>query len=52
MKDEATLLQKMEYIHLNPVKEGYVERAEDWGFSSAAWSVDGTGPITVDWFDV
>lgn len=49
--DEATLLQKLEYIHLNPVKEGYVERAEDWVFSSAAWYASGSGPITVDRLD-
>lgn len=52
VKDEAMLLQKMEYIHLNPVKKGYVERAEDWLFSSAAWYTNSTGPITIDWFDV
>jgi hypothetical protein len=51
VKDEATLPQKMEYIHLNPVKEGYVERAKDWTFSSAAWYASGTGPIIIDWFD-
>ncbi len=49
--DEETLLQKMEYIHLNPVKDGYVERAEDWEFSSAAWYANGSGPISIDWFD-
>ncbi len=48
--DEETLLQKMEYIHANPVKEGYVERAEDWEFSGAAWYANGSGPISVDWF--
>lgn len=51
VKDEPTLLQKIEYIHLNPVKEGYVERAEDWLFSSAAWYADRGGPISIDWFD-
>jgi putative transposase len=24
----------MDYIHFNPVKHGYVERAQDWPFSS------------------
>ena len=27
--------QKLEYIHNNPVAKGYVERPEDWKFSSA-----------------
>ena len=29
------LTQKVEYIHNNPVKRGYVERAEHWRYSSA-----------------
>ena len=27
-------MQKMAYIHENPVKAGFVERAEDWMYSS------------------
>jgi REP element-mobilizing transposase RayT len=27
--------QKMDYIHLNPVRKGYVSRPEDWFYSSA-----------------
>ena len=26
--------QKMAYIHLNPVRSGWVEKAEDWMYSS------------------
>lgn len=29
------LRQKLEYIHFNPVKRGYVDRPEDWRHSSA-----------------
>ena len=29
------LKQKMEYVHENPVRAGFVERAEDWMYSSA-----------------
>ncbi len=36
---------------LRSPKEGYVERAEDWEFSSAAWYAEGGGPISIDWFD-
>ncbi len=32
---EAFLMQKVNYIHLNPVREGLVERAEDYRWSSA-----------------
>jgi hypothetical protein len=27
----------IEYIHLNPVRRGYVERSWDWMWSSASW---------------
>ena len=32
---EAMFLQKLEYIHHNPVKKGFVERPEYWKYSSA-----------------
>jgi REP element-mobilizing transposase RayT len=32
---EAFLMQKVNYIHLNPVRERFVERAEDYRWSSA-----------------
>jgi len=37
--------EKVEYIHLNPVRAGVVERAEDWPWSSVrdyAGSLSGT----------
>jgi putative transposase len=44
-----TLAQMIEYTHLNPVRRGLVERAEQWRWSSAAWFL-GTGrpPLTPD----
>jgi putative transposase len=30
------LSQKMDYVHENPVRAGFVEKAEDWTYSSAA----------------
>jgi len=32
---EDTFMQKVNYIHQNPVRAGFVERAEDYHFSSA-----------------
>ncbi len=32
---EAFLMEKVNYIHLNPVREGLVERAQDYRWSSA-----------------
>ena len=34
IRDERDLLNHMEYIHQNPLKHGYVAKAEDWPFSS------------------
>ena len=35
IRDENMLTQKIEYIHYNPVKRGYIERPEYWLYSSA-----------------
>ena len=35
LQNEGTLLQKLEYIHNNPVKRGYVDKPEHWRNSSA-----------------
>lgn len=32
---ETMMRQKLEYIHNNPVKRGYVDRSEHWRYSSA-----------------
>ena len=32
---EKMMLQKIEYIHNNPVKRGYVDKPEQWRYSSA-----------------
>ena len=35
VQGEAIMRQKVEYIHLNPVKRGYVDDAVHWRYSSA-----------------
>jgi putative transposase len=35
LKSEKWLKQKIDYIHNNPVRKGFVEAAEDWKYSSA-----------------
>lgn len=35
IRDENMMIQKLEYIHFNPVKRGYVDQPEDWRYSSA-----------------
>ncbi len=43
------MIQKMEYIHQNPVKRGYVDRPEDWRYSSARsyLQLEGLIPVTL-----
>ena len=41
--------EKIEYINLNPVRRGLVDRAEDWVWSSARWYVgDRDSGIPID----
>jgi len=42
------LVQKIDYIHYNPVRAGLVEFPEDWKYSSAAFYDDGSGPLVLD----
>ncbi len=37
IRDEVELLEKMQYIHNNPVKSGLASIPEDWPWSSAGW---------------
>jgi putative transposase len=43
----GTLLAMIEYIHLNPVRRGIVERAVDWQWSSAR-SYAGSHPVLIE----
>ncbi|MCX6134475.1 MAG: transposase [Ignavibacteriales bacterium] len=44
--------QKLEYIHNNPVTKGYVERPEDWKFSSARnYALGDNSIIKVDFLE-
>ena len=35
IQNDATMRSKIEYIHYNPVKRGYVDNATHWRYSSA-----------------
>ncbi|NLT49406.1 MAG: hypothetical protein GXX85_00640 [Ignavibacteria bacterium] len=39
IRHKNVLITKMKYIHNNPVKNGLVEKAEDWNYSSAGFYV-------------
>jgi putative transposase len=45
---EAMMRQKLDYIHANPVKRGYVDRAEQWRYSSARNYAGEEGLIEID----
>jgi len=51
LQNEAMVRQKLEYIHQNPVKRGYVDKARHWRWSSARNYELGEGVIEVfrDW---
>jgi putative transposase len=49
---ERKLREKLDYMHLNPVKAGLVQRAEDWRWSSArCYTRQQTVGVPVSWID-
>ncbi len=47
--ERDALLNMIDYIHMNPVRRGLVERPEQWKWSSAAWYLErGEVPIALD----
>ena len=49
IRDEKELLEKIQYIHNNPVKNGLAATPEEWPWSSAGWYLDRRdGKITID----
>jgi len=51
IENEQVLRQKLEYIHQNPVKRGYVDDPRHWRYSSARDYAGQTGliPVFKDW---
>jgi hypothetical protein len=43
--DDAMMLQKLEYLHNNPVKRGWVTAPEHWRYSSAHEWLGGAQPL-------
>ncbi|MBC7750716.1 MAG: transposase [Candidatus Saccharibacteria bacterium] len=48
IKDDLDLKRHVDYIHINPLKHGYVTRVRDWPYSSFHRSVK-DGLMTLDW---
>jgi REP element-mobilizing transposase RayT len=51
IENEKVMQQKLDYIHLNPVKRGYVDKPEDWRYSSARnySGREGLLAVSMDW---
>jgi putative transposase len=51
IQDEAMMRQKLEYIHDNPVRRGYVDDPVHWRYSSARnyAALPGLLPVQTDW---
>lgn len=51
VRDLDELREKVNYIHQNPVKSGFAERAEDWAWSSARDYLGDPGVVEIrkDW---
>lgn len=49
---DSMMIQKIEYIHNNPVKRGFVDFPEDWRYSSARNYLDREGLIPVTLFSL
>ena len=47
--DEKVFQQKVEYIHNNPVRRGYVDLAEHWRYSSARNYAEMEGVLPIAW---
>lgn len=45
---EAMMHEKLNYIHINPVKRGYVSLPEHWRYSSAGHYMGLSGLIDID----
>ena len=48
IQNEAMMRQKIEYIHQNPVKRGFVDLPEHWRYSSARDYMGDRGAIYID----
>ena len=48
IRDDRDLLMHTDYIHYNPVRHGYVERVQDWPYSTFHKYVD-QGVYPIDW---
>ena len=52
IENARKLEEKLEYIHLNPVRRGLVDQAVKWNWSSAKWYfLHEEAGVPIDWID-
>lgn len=49
---KKVILQKLQYIHLNPVRAGFVAHPRDWLYSSALFYETGEGLLDITTLDI
>lgn len=51
IKDDEMMRQKLEYVHINPLKREYVDEAVHWRYSSARnyEGLQGLIPVQTRW---
>ena len=48
--NEHTVIEKLDYIHKNPIRRGLVRRPDQWSWSSYRYyELDDASPIAMDW---
>ena len=52
LMSEKIFIQKLEYIHNNPVRRGYVDEPSHWRYSSYRNYVNGEGILNIDLLDM
>lgn len=48
LDNDATVWAAIEYIHLNPIRQGLCQRIEDWPWSSGGMFSGKNGPFPID----
>jgi putative transposase len=48
IRDDTDLERYVDYVHINPVKHGYVKRASEWPYSSIHRCIR-RGELAADW---
>lgn len=52
LESQELFIQRLEYMHNNPIRKGLVELAEHWRYSSASFYLTGkAGPLEIDYLE-